>query len=83
MENFGIGTGAKIFFEKTLDKSHHICYNIYSEREVITMEQIYNLVEEWSRKGLIGEEEWLDFCETIVIELLEQNSDLLKRLKNM
>jgi hypothetical protein len=47
------------------------------------MEQIYNLVEEWSRKGLIGEEEWLDFCETIVIELLEQNSDLLKRLKNM
>ena len=47
------------------------------------MEQIYNLVEQWYRKGVIGEKEWLDFCETVLIELLEQNSDLLKKLKNM
>ena len=65
-----------------LDKSLNICYNNYSERKVIKMDKVYYLVKCWYDRDVIDDQEWKEFCELMLRALMEENQDVLKRLKN-
>ena len=46
------------------------------------MERIYDMVKSWYDDGMIGSTEWQEFCATMLETLMEENQDVLKRLKN-
>ena len=62
-----------------------MCYNIYSEREVITMQFLinYEIMLQALKNGDITKEQWDKYCLCCLDELLEQNQDILKRLKDI
>ena len=41
----------------------------------------YNLMFIGNRVGIISNKRWLAYCNTILINLLEKNKDVLERLK--
>lgn len=47
------------------------------------MEKIYDMVKTWYEDGCIDHENWRDFCVACLEMLMEENQDVLKRLKNM
>jgi hypothetical protein len=47
------------------------------------MERVYDLVKYWYEIHRIDENEWQAFCETMLEALMEENQEVLKRLKNM
>lgn len=46
------------------------------------MEKVYQLVKCWYDRELICNQEWQEFCELMLQALMEDNQDVLKRLKN-
>jgi hypothetical protein len=56
---------------------------IYIEREVIQMERVYALVKCWYERDAIDDQEWQEFCTAMLEVLMEENQDVLKRLKNI
>ena len=47
------------------------------------MERVYALVKCWYDRDVIDDQEWKEFCELMLRALMEDNQDVLKRLKNM
>ena len=47
------------------------------------MEIVYKLVKCWYERGAIDDQEWQEFCTAMLEGLMEQNQDVLKRLKNI
>ena len=47
------------------------------------MERVYALVKCWYDSDIISDQEWKEFCELMLRALMEDNQDVLKRLKNM
>lgn len=47
------------------------------------MEKTYWLVKCWYDRSVIDEQEWQEFCTTMLEALMEENEDVLKRLKNI
>lgn len=56
---------------------------IYTESEGNKMERVYALVKCWYDRGVIDEQEWQEFCTTMLEALMEENQEVLKRLKNI
>jgi hypothetical protein len=69
------------YFQKPLDKSLLVCYNKYTEREVITMNNEFMMKFAEFQSGRITAKEWDTYCLTCLLELMEKNQDVLKRLK--
>lgn len=46
------------------------------------MKKIYDMVKSWYDKGYIDEARWQAFCTAILEALMEDNKNILKRLKN-
>ena len=46
------------------------------------MEKVYQLVKCWYDREVIDDQEWKEFCELMLEDLMENNQDVLKRLKN-
>ena len=78
---FPPGANPKKYFQKTIDKSLLVCYNKDTEREVIQMEKIYQLVKCWYDRDVLYDHEWQEFCELMLQILMEDNKEVLKRLK--
>lgn len=47
------------------------------------MDRIYIIVKSWYDQGLIDDQEWQNFCTAMLETLMEDNQDVLQRLKNM
>lgn len=47
------------------------------------MERIYNLIKSWYDDSYIDDAQWQEFCTAMLEALMEENQDVLKRLKNM
>lgn len=47
------------------------------------MERVYQLVKCWYNRYAIDDQEWQEFCTIMLEALMEDNQDVLKRLKNM
>ena len=84
MEN-RIRPGEK-FFKKHLTNAPKYAI-IYTESEGNKMFnkniRYYKFVRRLALLGLIKEETWQNFCNACLEELMEQNQDVLKRLKNI
>lgn len=46
------------------------------------MERVYALVKCWYERDVIDDLEWQEFCTAMLEALMEDNQDVLKRLKN-
>lgn len=46
------------------------------------MQRIYDLVKSWYDDNYIDNAQWQDFCTTVLEALMEDNQDVLKRLKD-
>lgn len=47
------------------------------------MERVYDLVRCWYERNAIDDQEWQEFCTAMLEALMDNNQDVLKRLKNM
>ena len=47
------------------------------------MERVYVLVKCWYERDAIDDQEWQEFCTAMLEALMEDNQDVLKRLKNI
>lgn len=47
------------------------------------MERVYFLVKCWYDRDAIDDQEWQEFCTAMLEALMEDNQEVLKRLKNM
>lgn len=47
------------------------------------MERVYALVKCWYERDAIDDQEWQEFCTEMLEALMEDNKDVLKRLKNI
>lgn len=47
------------------------------------MERVYDLIKSWYDDGYIDDAQWKNFCTAMLEALMEDNQDVLKRLKNM
>ena len=47
------------------------------------MKRIYGLVRVWYESGRIDDQDWKEFCEVFLENLMEENKNVLDRLKNM
>ena len=47
------------------------------------MDRIYIIVKSWYDQSLIDDQEWQNFCTAMLEILMEDNQDVLKRLKNI
>lgn len=47
------------------------------------MERIYELVRSWYDDNYIDTAQWQEFCTTVLEALMEENEEVLKRLKNI
>lgn len=43
---------------------------------------IYYAKFECYKHGLISESDWLEFCKNLLEDIMEENTDVLERLKN-
>jgi len=82
MENFGNGTCQKILKKHLTNRTIYDII-IYSESEVIQMERVYDLVKCWYDRDAIDDQEWQEFCTAMLEALMEDNKEVLKRLKNI
>ena len=46
------------------------------------MTRIYDLIRSWYDDNYIDDAQWQEFCATMLETLMEENQDVLKRLKN-
>lgn len=46
------------------------------------MEKVYQLVKCWYDRDVIDDQKWKEFCELMLEVLMENNQDVLERLKN-
>ena len=47
------------------------------------MKRIYDLVKCWYDDNYIDDAQWEEFCVAMLETLMEENQDVLKRLKNI
>ena len=47
------------------------------------MKRIYGLVRIWYENGMIDDQDWKEFCEIFIENLMEENKNVLDRLKNI
>lgn len=47
------------------------------------MQRVYDLVKCWYDRDAIDSQEWQEFCTAMLEALMEDNRDVLKRLKNI
>ena len=47
------------------------------------MERVYDLIKGWRDDDYIDDAQWQKFCTAMLEALMEDNQDVLKRLKNM
>ena len=47
------------------------------------MEKVYYLVKDWYDRDIIDDQKWQEFCTAMLKALMEENQDILKRLKNI
>lgn len=47
------------------------------------MQRVYDLVKCWYDRNIIDDQEWQEFCTAMLEAFMENNKDVLRRLKNI